>query len=210
MFDIIKHLYRQREFSLKTFGPGKRRKGVADHIRKELKEIEADPDGKGECEWIDVIILGFDGALRDGKQPEEIIDLMVGKQTKNEGRDWPDWRLFGQDKAIEHDRSGEMLMPLDSPAPSPQVVAVKTSIDTMREAAKDLLVKNGWKPGSLISGHSAAELMAAFGMQVYRGEVGCDYPDCGCCADAACGDAVKQHPDLGGTPIAIATEGSGK
>jgi hypothetical protein len=94
------------------------------------------------------------------------------------------------------------------PAPADHVAAVKTSIDTMREAAKDLLVKNGWKPGSLISGHSAVELMAAFGMQVYRGEVGCDYPDCGCCADAACGDAVKQHPDLGGTPIAIATEGS--
>lgn len=106
-FDVIAHLYRQREFSLSTFGPGARRKGVCDHIRKELDEIEADPDGHGECEWIDVIILGFDGALRSGKSPEEIIGLIVAKQSKNESRTWPDWRTADPDKAIEHDRSGE-------------------------------------------------------------------------------------------------------
>ncbi|MFC5760561.1 hypothetical protein [Rhizobium sp. GCM10022189] len=62
----------------------------------------------------------FDGALRDGRQPEEIIDLIVAKQTKNEGRVWPDWRLFGEDQAIEHNRTGEMLMPLDTPSPLPK------------------------------------------------------------------------------------------
>lgn len=86
-----------------------------------------------------------------------------------------------------------------TPAPQPHVAGIKTSIDTMREAAKDLLVKNGWKPGSQLSGHSVAGLMAEFGMRVQAGDAGCDYPDCGCCADAACADAVKQHPDLGGT-----------
>ncbi len=80
---------------------------MRDHIRKELDEIEADPDGHGECEWIDVIVLGFDGALRSGKSPEEIIDLIVAKQSKNESRTWLDWRTADPDKAIEHDRSGE-------------------------------------------------------------------------------------------------------
>ena len=42
-FDLVAHLYRQRAFSERTFGPGARTKGVLNHIRKELAEIEADP-----------------------------------------------------------------------------------------------------------------------------------------------------------------------
>jgi hypothetical protein len=41
--DLIQHLFRQRDFSLRTFGPGQRTHGVLDHIRKELAEIEAKP-----------------------------------------------------------------------------------------------------------------------------------------------------------------------
>lgn len=41
MFDLVQHLYRQRDFSERTFGPGTRTQGVLDHIRKELREIEA-------------------------------------------------------------------------------------------------------------------------------------------------------------------------
>ena len=78
---------------------------------------------------------------------------------------------------------------------------VKVSIDTMREAAWELLIKQDWKAGSQLSGHSAVGLMAEFGMRVYRGEVGCGYPDCGCCADAACEDAIKQHADFA-APVA--------
>jgi len=42
-FDFLAHLERQRSFSAQTFGPGMRTAGVADHIRKELREIEAEP-----------------------------------------------------------------------------------------------------------------------------------------------------------------------
>ncbi len=59
-YDLVAHLYRQREFSLRTFGPGPRTAGVIDHIRKELREIEADPLDLEE--WIDVVLLAFDGA----------------------------------------------------------------------------------------------------------------------------------------------------
>lgn len=102
MFDLQKHLMRQKAFSLKTFGPGKRTLGVIDHIRKELKEIEADPDDIEE--WVDVIILAFDGAWRAGWQPSDIIKAIVAKQEKNEKRQWPDWRDVPEDKAIEHKR----------------------------------------------------------------------------------------------------------
>lgn len=102
-FDLVEHLERQRTFSLKTFGPGPRTKGVIDHIRKELAEIEAEPNDIEE--WVDVIILAFDGAWRAGWEPTKIIEAIVAKQTRNEGRDWPDWRTADPDKAIEHVRS---------------------------------------------------------------------------------------------------------
>jgi hypothetical protein len=105
-FDLISHLHRQRSFSATTFGPGLRADGVLDHIRKELKEIEADPTDV--TEWIDVVILAFDGAWRQGWSPEDIAKALEAKQTKNESRKWPDWRNAEPGKAIEHDRSGEL------------------------------------------------------------------------------------------------------
>lgn len=97
------HLAHQREWSEATFGPGPRTQGVLDHIRKELAEIEADPSDLGE--WVDVLILAFDGAWRAGWEPQQIIDAIKAKQAKNEARVWPDWRTADPDKAIEHDRS---------------------------------------------------------------------------------------------------------
>ena len=104
-FDMLAHLARQKAFSEKTFGPGTRTKGVVDHIRKELLEIEASPSDL--TEWIDVVILGLDGAWRAGGSPEDIVRVLVAKQTKNEGRAWPDWRTAPLDKAIEHVRKDD-------------------------------------------------------------------------------------------------------
>ncbi len=101
--DLVAHLYRQRDFSLRTFGPGLRSAGVVDHIRKELIEIEAAPSDLAE--WIDVVILAFDGAWRIGATPEQIVAALRAKQAKNEARSWPDWRKADPSKAIEHDRS---------------------------------------------------------------------------------------------------------
>ena len=97
------HLARQRQWSRETFGPGTRLLGVLDHIRKELAEIEADPTDLGE--WVDVIILAFDGAWRAGWEPQQIIDAVKAKQARNEARVWPDWRGLSEDAAIEHDRT---------------------------------------------------------------------------------------------------------
>ena len=99
-FDLITHLYRQRDFSLKTFGPGKRSAGIIDHIQKELVEVAAKPNDLEE--WIDIVILALDGAWREGYTPKEIINMLRYKQTKNESRKWPDWRTAVPGKAIQH------------------------------------------------------------------------------------------------------------
>ncbi len=104
-FDMLAHLQRQRDFSERTFGPGTRSAGIVDHIRKELREIEAAPEDLAE--WIDVVILALDGAWRSGADPQQIIDALVAKQAKNESRVWPDWRTMPADQAIEHDRSAD-------------------------------------------------------------------------------------------------------
>jgi hypothetical protein len=104
-FDFLAHIRRHIDFSERTFGPGPRAAGVVDHIRKELREIEAAPHDLEE--WIDVLMLALDGAWRSGATPEQIVAQLVAKQTKNEGRKWPDWRTATPGKAIEHDRSGE-------------------------------------------------------------------------------------------------------
>lgn len=102
-FDFEAHLARQREFSDRTFGPGRRVAAICDHTRKELLEVE---ESCGDLsEWVDVVILGLDGAWRSGASPSQIIDAIVKKQAKNEARKWPDWRSAPADLAIEHDRS---------------------------------------------------------------------------------------------------------
>lgn len=103
LFDLVAHLRRQRAFSERTFGPGSRTKGVLDHLRKELNEIEADPADISE--WIDVVLLALDGAWRHGFTPEQIADALAAKQAKNEARTWPDWRTSDPTKAIEHVRA---------------------------------------------------------------------------------------------------------
>lgn len=112
--DLAQYLLRQMAFSHATFGPGERRKGVIDHMKKELKEVE---DGDGAAaEWVDLVLLALDGLTRrlayanGGRgNPEEAADtavrMIVGKLGRNEARVWPDWRSADPDKAIEHDRS---------------------------------------------------------------------------------------------------------
>ncbi len=102
-YNLVSHIARQKAFSLRAFGPGNRTNGVLDHIRKELLEIEKEP--LDIMEWVDVILLGIDGAWRSGAEPEEIAEALYAKLVKNEGRKWPDWRTADPNKAIEHVRN---------------------------------------------------------------------------------------------------------
>lgn len=131
-FDFHSHLSRQAKWAEETFGPGMRTNGLCEHIRKELLEIEADPSDLKE--WIDVVILGLDGAWRCGGSPQQIIATLVAKQTKNEGRNWPDWRTADPNKPIEHDRTGEIGCKSGDIGTQPDTAAV-------RDAAQKALVE---------------------------------------------------------------------
>ena len=99
---------RQIDWSRQTFGPALRTKGVIDHIRKELKEIEQDPHDLSE--WVDVVILAMDGFWRHGGNASDLLPALVAKQQKNMARNWPDWRTMSEDSAIEHDRSHDAAL----------------------------------------------------------------------------------------------------
>lgn len=117
--NLEQHLIRQMAFSHATFGPGERTKGVIDHIRKELIEVEQS-EGSAD-EWVDVAILALDGLTRrlafvgqgERADPSRVAKMacamIVGKQTRNEARNWPDWRGQSADKAIEHVRSDDEM-----------------------------------------------------------------------------------------------------
>lgn len=95
-------LHSQAEWSRDTFGPGFR-SGVFRHIEEELKEAEADPGDVSE--WNDLMILVFDGAMRAGHSPAEIIAGYHTKMLRNKARIWPDWRGLPTDQPINHVRS---------------------------------------------------------------------------------------------------------
>lgn len=102
-FDFEGYIERQHGWSLETFGPGERTISIIEHIRRELVEIEKQPDDIEE--WIDVIKLVINGAMRRGATSQKIIETLIQKQIKNETRKWPDWRTIPEDQPIEHVRT---------------------------------------------------------------------------------------------------------
>lgn len=128
-WSFMGHLIRQRGWSEQTFGPGPRVRGVTDHIRKELVEIEAS-NGTDLTEWIDVVLLACDGAWRSGATPAAIITALRDKLAKNMARKWPDWRGVDTDKAIEHVREpGEAQS-----RGRTEVVALKADVEARAKA----------------------------------------------------------------------------
>jgi len=101
--NLINHIKDQAEWSFRTFGPPTGDpSGNLDHIAKELEEIRKAPSDL--MEWIDVVTLAIDGALRQGYSPEEIAKALADKLAINKARRWPDWRTVEKGKAIEHVR----------------------------------------------------------------------------------------------------------
>lgn len=103
--EFIDKLY---AWSLEAYGPGQRTAGILDHIRKELYEIEKDPQDLEE--WIDVILLALNGAQRLNVGGEAILEAFYKKCIKNVKRTWPEWKDLDPNKAIEHDRSKDSLV----------------------------------------------------------------------------------------------------
>lgn len=99
-FNFVSHLHRQRAFSQRTFGD-QPYTGVLAHIEKEIGEI-GDAGGMDVMEWIDVILLACDGAMRCGHSPEEIVCALTKKLAINETRKWPDPSTVKPGQPIEH------------------------------------------------------------------------------------------------------------
>lgn len=105
-FCFISFFNDKADWSRETFGPGDRYSGVIEHIRRELKEIEANPSDL--TEWVDVIFLAMDGAWRSaGADGEAIVRKMLEKHKINRERRWPDWRSLGADGVSEHVKDEE-------------------------------------------------------------------------------------------------------
>lgn len=102
-YDLVFHLRNQIAWSKKTFGPSEkidRTEGVIDHLKKEIQEASDNPTDTEE--WIDIAMLAFDGAWRNGATAEEVAGVLKHKLQKNIKREWPDWKDIDPDKAIEH------------------------------------------------------------------------------------------------------------
>lgn len=86
------------KWSRDTFGEELTVAGLIHHLKKELKEVEADPTDIEE--WVDVIFLALDGIARSGHSGKALILAMVAKHQKNRKRTW----LYKGEGHFEHDR----------------------------------------------------------------------------------------------------------
>ena len=104
--DIVSFFDDKAKWSIETFGPGDRYVGVIKHIRKELKEIEENPSDL--VEWVDVIFLAMDGAMRSaGADGAALATAMRAKHAENKVREWPDWRTLQPGEVSQHIKASD-------------------------------------------------------------------------------------------------------
>jgi hypothetical protein len=101
-------LSRQREWSLRTFGPGRRTQGLLRHIEEECAEVDQSNHDLSEC--IDVMILALDLCWRSGEDIDQIELALHAKMTANEARKWPPVGSIGEDAKINHVRATDASM----------------------------------------------------------------------------------------------------
>jgi hypothetical protein len=100
--NLFAFINKQMRWSANTFGRTPRLKGILEHIRKEVQEIEEKPSDISE--WADVIILAIDGAWRQGFTAHQICQALEEKQLKNFSRVW---NVQGDDQPCEHIEQAE-------------------------------------------------------------------------------------------------------
>lgn len=99
--NLLTYIRDHIRWSKKTFGEGTFSTRLVNHIRKECDEITAKPTDLEE--WIDVIILGIDGAWRAGYNAADIAEMLRAKLKKNQARTFV--IPSDPDQPAEHDRS---------------------------------------------------------------------------------------------------------
>ena len=118
----------QRAWSLEAFGPNEHTAQLIGHIESELLEIADAPEDVSE--WVDVVIIALDGAMRAGHTSQEVIDALVAKQALNRRRRWADWRTASE---------GEIPHHLDDDHVDEVLVA-----SSNRDALSQELLSHGW------------------------------------------------------------------
>lgn len=119
LFDFGAFIEDKWQFSQDTFGPKYAVARVIAHMRKEIEEVAKKPDDL--MEWIDIINLAIDGALRTGHKPQDITKALTEKLAILKSRDWPDWRTAGENDPIEHVRGESVVITIKvnySPKPA--------------------------------------------------------------------------------------------
>ena len=102
----------QAEFSRKTFGQGAVTERVLNHIEEEMDEVRnaKTPEDQME-EWIDIIILAFDGAWRHAHYelgiPFPKLDKFIERNLAEKWdrvmkRKWPDHRTLKHSEPVRH------------------------------------------------------------------------------------------------------------
>lgn len=78
---LSNYLYKQKSWSQRVFGDGKRTVGITEHIKSEIEEIRENPSDP--IEWVDIIILALDGFWRCGGNIYHIEQYLTKKQEVN-------------------------------------------------------------------------------------------------------------------------------
>jgi len=97
------YLARHWTWSRAAFGSGRQTNGILEHLGKELAEIRTRPDDL--VEWVDVMILAFDGYLRHGGSVDGLMRDLEAKQAENLARRWPP--PGDGERAVEHLRDDD-------------------------------------------------------------------------------------------------------
>jgi len=106
LHDLSEFLRRQADWSRAQFGSAPRQRGLATHIRRELRELAAASTSPSRVEeWCDIALLALDGLLRSlgidsPDAPGSAVRALLGKSEINRGRSWPKPRQ--SDRPIEH------------------------------------------------------------------------------------------------------------
>jgi len=79
---------RQRAWSTAQFGETVPIDRILNHITEEVAEVKAEPGTLHN--WIDIVLLAFDGAWRAGHSPKEVVQAIQDVQVRNIMREWLD------------------------------------------------------------------------------------------------------------------------
>lgn len=91
-------LTREKRWSAATFGPGRHTNGLTKHIEKECAEVRGKPADL--IEWVDIMMLAWDGFWRAGGTVDDLPRVFGEKLAVNEARQWP--AVTSEDEPIEH------------------------------------------------------------------------------------------------------------